>query len=90
MVDIPEVKTIACHGANPKAMISLNMDLIIKSDLEHPSRMEESCLLPFTVAWKVAIFPKSDKIHFLLLFPVAPQQRCRQSRLLWQELWHQK
>lgn len=48
MVDIPEVKAITCHGTNPKAMILLNMDLI-KYDLEHPSRIEESCLLRFTL-----------------------------------------
>lgn len=44
----------------------------------------------YSVALKVAIFPKPDKIHFLLFFSVASQQRCSQSRLLWQELWHRK
>lgn len=48
MLNDPEVhvKTITWQGTNSKAMIFKNMNLI-KSDLEHPSKLEESSLLCF-------------------------------------------
>lgn len=73
MVSCPEihVKASTWHDANPKATIFLDMDLM-KPDLEHPSRTEESRLLRFPPLHRKELFFQSLTTSIFRSFSLLP------------------